>query len=64
MAYNKDQWRSSFEDQLSMLRPHLSTRMLETLSLSAWHRRGARDEDPVPAAKAVSKELDERAKKG
>jgi hypothetical protein len=37
--------------------------MLETLSLSAWHRRGAKDEDPVLAAKAVSKELDAQAGK-
>ena len=63
MQYNKAQWRSSFEDQLSLLRPHLSQRMLETMSLSAWHRRGTQDEDPVQAAKAVSKELDAGARK-
>ena len=64
MPYNRDQWRSSFEGQLVILRPHLSDRMLDALSLSAWHSRGTRDEDPVLAAKAVSKELDARARKG
>jgi len=64
MPYNKDQWRTSFEGQLVMLRPHLSDRMLDTLSLSAWHSRGTKDEDPVLAAKAVSEELDAQAKKG
>jgi len=64
MAYNKDQWRSSFEGQLAMLRPHLSDRMLGNFSLSAWHGRGRKDEDPIHAAKAVSKELDAQSKKG
>lgn len=58
MAYNKEQWRGSFEGQLALLRPHLSERLLASFSLSAWHRRGRKDEDPVLAAKAVSKELD------
>lgn len=62
MAYNKDQWRSSFEGQLSILRPHLSGRVLASFSLSAWHGRGAKGEDPVQAAKAKSKELDAQGK--
>lgn len=63
MAYDKDQWRTSFEGQLSILRPHLSDRMLGNFSLSAWHSRGAKGEDPVQAAKVVSNELDAQAKK-
>lgn len=63
MAYDKDQWRSSFEGQLAILRPHLSDRLLGALSLSAWHGRGAKQEDPVQAAKAVSKEMDDRIRK-
>lgn len=63
MAYNKDQWRSSFEGQLAMLRPHLSDRLLGTLSLSAWHGRGSKQVDPVQAAKAVSQEMDAQAGK-
>ena len=42
MAYNKDQWISSFEDQLSILRPHLTDRVLGTMSLTAWHQHGER----------------------
>lgn len=63
MAYDKDQWRSSFEGQLAILRPHLSDRLLGALSLSAWHGRGSKQEDPVQAAKAVSKEMDDRIRK-
>jgi len=52
VAYNKEQWIASFEGQLSILRPHLTPRLLATMSLAAWHRHGRRDEDPIKAAKA------------
>ena len=58
MAYNKDQWISSFEDQLTILRPHLTQRVLTTMSLAAWHARGRKEEDPIEAARQVSKSLD------
>jgi hypothetical protein len=58
MAYNKDQWMASFEGQLSLLRPHLSARLLATMSLDAWQRHGRRDEDPLPAARQWSASLD------
>ena len=60
MAYNKDQWISSFEDQMAILRPHLTPRILGSMSLAAWHQRGRKDEDPIAAARAVSKALDEQ----
>lgn len=58
MAYNKDQWTSSFEGQMNILRPHLTPRLLETMSLTAWHRHGRKDEDPIKAAQEWSKSLD------
>ena len=58
MAYNKDQWVASFEDQLSLLRPHLTARVLTTLGLSAWQRHGRLDTDPIAAAREVSKGMD------
>lgn len=58
MAYNKDQWISSFEDQLSILRPHLTPRVIDTMSLAAWHAHGRKDEDPIEAARKVSATLD------
>jgi hypothetical protein len=60
VAYNKDQWISSFEDQLSILRPHLTPRVLDTMSLAAWHAHGRKDEDPIEAARQWSKSLDKR----
>ena len=57
--YNRDQWIESFEGQLSLLRPHLSPRVLATMSNQAWHRHGTKDEDPIKAAKAWSKSLDQ-----
>jgi len=59
VAYNKDQWIASFEGQLSILRPHLGGRILTTMSLSAWHERGVKDQDPIQAAREVSKALDQ-----
>ena len=60
MAYNKHQWRESFEGQFSLLRPHPSSRLLEMMSLSAWTARGSKDEDPVKATKEESTALDSR----
>ncbi len=60
MAYNKDQWIASFEGQMAILRPDLTARLLGTMSLAAWHQRGRKDEDPIQAARAVSKQLDEQ----
>jgi len=64
MAFNKDQWIDSFQSQLAILRPHLSERVLASMSLSAWHGRGRKDEDPIEAARQESKALDLQAKKG
>jgi hypothetical protein len=60
LAYNKDQWMSSFEDQLSILRPHLTPRVLGTLSLAAWSAHGRKDEEPIETARGVSKSLDQQ----
>jgi hypothetical protein len=57
-SYNKAQWIESFEGQLCILRPHLTPRILQAMSLSAWHRHGLVDEDPVKAAKEWSRSLD------
>ena len=54
MIYNKDQWISSFEDVISGLRPHLTARMLGTITLMAWQRYGAKGQDPKSAAEAWS----------
>ena len=64
MAYNKDQWVSSFEDQLTILRPHLTARVLATMSLAAWHQHGRKDEDPIKAAREWSKSLDAQGSAG
>lgn len=61
MAYNKDQWIASFEGQLSIMRPHLSGRVLASMSLQAWHRFGRSDEEPVRVARELSKLLDSQA---
>jgi len=61
VAYNKDQWTSSFEGQMNTLRPHLTARILATMSLAAWHRHGRKDEDPIQAAREWSKSLDKPA---
>jgi hypothetical protein len=60
MAYNKDQWIQSFEGQLQIQRPHLTQRVLTTMSLSAWHAFGRAGVDPIKAAKELSKVLDQR----
>jgi hypothetical protein len=61
MAYRKDQWTASFEGQLSILRPHLTQRVLTTMSLAAWQRFGLRDADPIQSARDWSTSLDKAA---
>jgi hypothetical protein len=63
-AYNRDQWIESFEGQLAILRPHLTQRVLSTLSLAGWHAHGANDLDPIVVAKAVSGEMDKQREPG
>ena len=58
-VYNKDQWISSFEGQMSLLRPHLVGRALDAMGLSAWHRHGTRGKDPIQAAREESALLDQ-----
>ena len=58
-VYNKDQWISSFEGQMSLLRPHLVGRALEAISLAAWHKHGTRSKDPIQAAREESAALDQ-----
>ena len=60
MAYEKDQWIDSFEGRLSILRPHLTARVLATMSLAAWHQFGVADEDPVKVARELSRLLDQQ----
>jgi hypothetical protein len=52
-TFNRQQWMDSFEGQLSILRPHLTPRVLTTMSLAAWHEFGANGEDPIKAARAL-----------
>jgi hypothetical protein len=59
--YNRDQWIESFEGQLSILRPHLTPRVLATMSLAAWAKHGRRDEDPIAAAKAWSEAMNPKS---
>jgi hypothetical protein len=61
-AYNRSQWIESFEGQLAILRPHLTQRVLSTLSLAAWHAHGANDLDPIQVARALSAEMDKPTK--
>jgi hypothetical protein len=58
--YNREQWIESFEGQLAILRPHLTQRLLSTMSNQAWHQHGAAGEDPIQVAKALSGLLDQR----
>lgn len=63
MTYNRDQWVESFEGQLQLLRPHMTRRVITSISNMTWYRRGAKGEDPIKAAKAESADMDVRAKK-
>jgi hypothetical protein len=58
VAYNKDQWIASFEDQMTILRPHLTPRVLTTMSLAAWQKHGRNDADPIATAREHSQSLD------
>ena len=60
MAYNKDQWTSSFEDQMAILRPHLTQRVLTTIGLAAWANHGRKSEDPIEAARQWSMSMDKQ----
>jgi hypothetical protein len=60
MAYNKDQWISSFEGQLAILRPHLTARVLATMGLAGWQKHGTSGDDPIEAAREWSKSLDKQ----
>ena len=57
-TYNRQQWIESFEGQLSILRPHLGPRVIDTVSNAAWSRLGVNGEDPIKAAKEWSEALD------
>jgi hypothetical protein len=57
-SYNRDQWIESFEGQLAILRPHLSQRVLASISNTAWHARGSKGEEPIKAAQEESKAID------
>lgn len=61
-AYNRQQWTESFEGQLSILRPHLSQRLLSTMSIQAWHQHGTTGDDPIKVAKALSAVMDKPKK--
>ena len=58
MIYNKDQWISSFEDRVLLLRPHLTARLLQTITVMAWQRYGAKGQDPHSAAEEWSTSMD------
>jgi hypothetical protein len=58
--YNKDQWISSFEDEMLRLRPHMSQRVLTSIGLMAWNRHGKKDDDPHQAARDWSKSMDQK----
>ena len=59
--YNREQWIESFEGQLSILRPHLTPRILSTMSQTAWAKHGRANEDPIKAAKAWAESLDRKS---
>lgn len=59
-TYRRDQWISSFEGQLSILRPHLTARVLASMSLGAWRQHGTRGVDPIEAAREESAAIDRR----
>ena len=61
---NRDQWIQSFKGQLSILRPHLTLRVLISMSNLAWQKHGTQDKDPIKAAKDWSKSLDSASTEG
>ena len=58
MKYNRAQWLDSFEGHLSLLPPHLTSRVLSAMSMQAWVEHGTKGVDPTKAARARSAELD------
>jgi hypothetical protein len=59
--YNKDQWISSFEDEMLRQRPHMTARVLASICLMAWNQYGIKGTDPHVAARAWSKSMDSKA---
>jgi hypothetical protein len=51
LRYKREQWIESFEGQLAILRPHLTPRILGTISLQAWHQHGRSNAEPIQCAK-------------
>jgi hypothetical protein len=56
--YNKDQWISSFEDEMVRLRPHMTARVLASICLMAWSQYGVKGTDPHQAARTWSASMD------
>lgn len=57
LKHNRGQWRESFEDQLSLLRPQLNSRLLDAMSAHAWSEHGTKGVDPIIVARQLSAEL-------
>jgi hypothetical protein len=55
MVYEKCDWLTSFEDYLSMLRPHLTGERSSAIALIAW--KGHHGIEPIRAARLVAEEL-------
>ena len=55
--YNKDQWISSFEDEMLRLRPHMVARILASICSMAWNQYGTKGADPYMAAREWSKSM-------
>jgi hypothetical protein len=58
--YNKDQWISSFEDEILRLRPHMSSRVMASITTMAWHQHGSKGKEPYEAAREWSSSLDRK----
>jgi hypothetical protein len=56
--YNQAQWIKPLKDQLSLLRPHMTLCMLNTIGLMAWHEHGTKNEDPQKVARERSTAMD------
>ena len=61
MKYNKDQWLSSFEDEMLRLRPHMVARVLASICNMAWNKHRSLGTDPHEAAREWSKSMDRKA---
>jgi len=60
--HNKDQWISSFEDEMLRLRPHMSARVLASIGLMAWSRYGTAGSAPYDAARRWSESMDRESR--